>query len=173
LVINNPTPNSITITKPTITLRYTRANVEDIPFVAIPSSENFTIGTGQTIISDIKIEILYNDALSVGRGIIERLIRCEKVEFMADVALTVDKWYFISQKNVKAITIERSDLPTRLTRLLPACGSAAQQLVSDLVSGKSNLQQILNESVQGVVPSASTGASLGVINRNRRYASRR
>jgi hypothetical protein len=109
----------------------------------------------------------------VGRGIIERLIRCEKVDFQADVAMTIDKWYFLSQRNVKVISIERSDLPTRLTRILPACGSAAQQLVSDLVSGKSNLQQILSESVQGIVP--SPGASLGAIrhNRHRRYAGRR
>lgn len=142
LFVNNPTPNKITITKPTITLRYPRpqrveGQDEDVPFDALPSDSSITInGNGQTTISDIRIEIIYSDTLSVGKDIVEKLLKCEKVEMKVDVAMTVDSWYFLSKKNIKTILIERKDIPSRLSNLLPPCGSAAGKIVADLITGK-------------------------------------
>lgn len=140
LYVNNPTPNSITITKPTVTLRYPKAQRiagqdEDVLFSAVASDQNITIGgNGQTTISDIRIEIVYTDAFGVGKEIIEKLLKCETATFKVDVAMTVDKLWFINKKEIKTLLIERKDLPTKLSKFLPPCDSMAGKLVTDILA---------------------------------------
>jgi hypothetical protein len=149
LYINNPTPNSLKITKPTVTLRYPRpervqGQNEDILFTSIASGEEIDINAnGQTTIEDIRIEIIYTDTASVGYNIIEKLIKCEKVEFDVDVALSVKDILFIPifvpAKSVKKFIIERKDLPNVINKWLPSCTGG-----STLVTGNKAIDDFLN-----------------------------